>query len=77
LFNWYFIFLQVPYSICGATHTIASKEAISSIGNLLTAKESAIKFSPSINHLFLDGTNPEIRQQIWSSADIFISLADN
>lgn len=40
-------------------------------------QESAVKFSPSINHLFLDGRNPEIRQQIWSSADIFISLADN
>lgn len=40
-------------------------------------KESATLFSPSINHVFLDGRNPEIRQQIWSSADIFISLADN
>lgn len=40
-------------------------------------QESAVKFSPSINHLFLDGRNSEIRQQIWSSADIFISLADN
>jgi glycosyltransferase involved in cell wall biosynthesis len=43
----------------------------------LAFKQSAVQFSPSINHIFLDGRNPEIRQQIWSSADIFISLSDN
>lgn len=40
-------------------------------------KESATEFSPSINHIFLDGRNAEIRQQIWSAGDIFVSLADN
>ncbi|MCX8079195.1 MAG: glycosyltransferase family 4 protein [Geminocystis sp.] len=40
-------------------------------------KESAIQFAPSVNHIFLDGRNPGIRQQIWSAADIFISLSDN
>lgn len=40
-------------------------------------KESAQQFAPSVNHVFLDGRNPEIRQKIWSVADIFISLADN
>ncbi len=40
-------------------------------------QQSAAEFSPSINHVFLDGRNQEIRQKVWSSADIFISLADN
>ncbi|MCU0536429.1 MAG: glycosyltransferase family 4 protein [Hydrococcus sp. Prado102] len=40
-------------------------------------KESANLFSPTVNHLFVDGRRPEIRQGIWSAADIFISLADN
>ncbi|WP_017294012.1 glycosyltransferase family 4 protein [Geminocystis herdmanii] len=42
-----------------------------------TFKESAKQFAPSINHIFLNGKNQEIRQKIWSSADIFISLVDN
>jgi alpha-maltose-1-phosphate synthase len=40
-------------------------------------KEAAKLFSPTVNHLFVDGRRPEIRQGIWSAADIFISLADN
>lgn len=38
---------------------------------------SAKVFCPSANHIFLDGRNPEIRLNIWSAADIFISLSDN
>lgn len=40
-------------------------------------KESARLFCPSVNVLFVDGRQPDIRQNIWSAADIFISLADN
>jgi glycosyltransferase involved in cell wall biosynthesis len=40
-------------------------------------KESAKRFCPSVNTIFLDGRRPEIRTRIWSVADIFISLADN
>lgn len=40
-------------------------------------KKSAQTFSPSIRHIFLEGRDPLIRREIWSSADIFISLADN
>jgi glycosyltransferase involved in cell wall biosynthesis len=40
-------------------------------------KEAASAFSPSVNHIFVDGRQPEIRQGIWSAADVFISLADN
>ncbi|MGI0479277.1 glycosyltransferase family 4 protein [Geminocystis sp. CENA526] len=40
-------------------------------------QESCKLFAPSINHVFLNGKHPEIRQKIWSCADIFISLADN
>ena len=40
-------------------------------------KESARLFCPSVNVLFVDGRHPDIRQNIWSAADIFISLADN
>lgn len=43
----------------------------------LAFKETASVFSPSVNHLFVDGRKPEIRQGIWSAADVFISLADN
>ncbi len=32
---------------------------------------------PSVNLIFLDGRKPEIRSDIWSVGDIFISLADN
>lgn len=38
---------------------------------------SAKIFCPSANHLFVDGRKPDIRVNIWSVADIFISLSDN
>jgi glycosyltransferase involved in cell wall biosynthesis len=34
-------------------------------------------FCPSVNCIFVDGRKPEVRNGIWSAADIFISLADN
>ncbi|MEG4392704.1 glycosyltransferase family 4 protein [Microcoleus sp. BROC3] len=40
-------------------------------------KNSAQIFCPSVNAIFLDGRQPEIRINIWSAADIFISLSDN
>jgi len=40
-------------------------------------KNSAQVFCPSVNTIFLDGRKPEIRVNIWSAADIFISLSDN
>ncbi|WP_445241818.1 glycosyltransferase family 4 protein [Microcoleus vaginatus] len=40
-------------------------------------KNSAQIFCPSVNAIFLDGRQPEIRTNIWSAADIFISLSDN
>ena len=40
-------------------------------------KNSAQIFCPSVNTIFLDGRKPEIRVNIWSVADIFISLSDN
>ncbi|HEY9653382.1 MAG TPA: glycosyltransferase family 4 protein, partial [Coleofasciculaceae cyanobacterium] len=40
-------------------------------------KQSAAKLSPTVNHIFVDGRQPQIRQGIWSVADVFISLADN
>jgi starch synthase len=40
-------------------------------------KSAASVFSPSVNHIFVDGRKPEIRQGIWSAADVFLSLADN
>jgi alpha-maltose-1-phosphate synthase len=40
-------------------------------------KHSAQVFCPSVNTIFLDGRNPEIRVNIWSAADMFISLSDN
>ncbi|HBB33802.1 MAG TPA: glycosyl transferase [Cyanobacteria bacterium UBA8803] len=43
----------------------------------LSFKESAKIFCPSVNSIFLDGREPQIRSSIWSAADIFISLADN
>jgi glycosyltransferase involved in cell wall biosynthesis len=43
----------------------------------LAFKNTASVFSPTVNHIFVDGRHPQIRQDIWSVADIFISLADN
>ena len=43
----------------------------------LSFKDSAKVFCPSVNTIFVDGRQPEIRAAIWSLADIFISLVDN
>lgn len=43
----------------------------------LSFKQSTQIFCPSVNCIFVDGTKPEIRSGIWSTADIFISLVDN
>lgn len=43
----------------------------------LAFKNGAAVFSPTVNHIFVDGRQPQIRQGIWSVADVFISLADN
>ena len=40
-------------------------------------KQCAALLSPSVNPIFIDGRQSNIRQEIWSLADIFISLADN
>jgi len=40
-------------------------------------KSSAQAFCPTVNHIFVDGRKPEVRFNIWSAADIFISLSDN
>lgn len=44
-------------------------------------KNAAALFSPSVNHIVVDGRQPQVREGIWSGirsvADIFVSLADN
>ena len=40
-------------------------------------KQCAALLSPSVNPIFVDGRQSNIREGIWSVADIFISLADN
>jgi starch synthase len=40
-------------------------------------KDSAKKFCPSVQCIFLDGRRPEVRRQAWAAGDIFISLSDN
>ena len=37
----------------------------------------AKSFCPSVIAHFLDGRMPEVRQNIWQAADVFISLSDN
>ncbi|MEO1133481.1 MAG: glycosyltransferase family 4 protein [Cyanobacteria bacterium J06639_1] len=32
---------------------------------------------PSVNAIFLDGRQPEVRSDVWAASDIFISLSDN
>jgi glycosyltransferase involved in cell wall biosynthesis len=39
--------------------------------------DAARRFAPTIHHVFLDGRQPEVRNQIWHAADIFLSLSDN
>lgn len=43
----------------------------------LAFKESTSLFSPSVNHIFINGRKEINNQQILSVADIFISLSDN
>ena len=40
-------------------------------------QESAKSFCPTVNCIFVDGRQPDIRRDIWHTADIFISLVDN
>lgn len=40
-------------------------------------KAGAKTICPSVNCLFLDGREPEIREGVWSAADVFTSLSDN
>jgi hypothetical protein len=40
-------------------------------------RQGAKQLCPSVNAIFLDGRKPEVRTQIWSAADIFISMSDN
>lgn len=35
------------------------------------------QFCPSVNSIFLDGRSPLVRSDVWSAADIFVSLVDN
>lgn len=35
------------------------------------------QFCPGVDCVFLDGRLPEVRQQAWATADIFMSLSDN
>jgi len=39
--------------------------------------ESAVRYCPDVNVLFVDGRLPETRQRIWAAGDIFTSLVDN
>ncbi|MFM7512373.1 MAG: glycosyltransferase family 4 protein [Cyanobium sp.] len=38
---------------------------------------AAQRWAPSVQHLFVDGRQPELRQQIWHAPDVFCSLSDN
>ncbi|MCE3235525.1 MAG: glycosyltransferase [Vampirovibrio sp.] len=40
-------------------------------------KKAPPQFAPSVNHIFLDGRQPDVRQHIWAGADMFVSLSDN
>jgi glycosyltransferase involved in cell wall biosynthesis len=40
-------------------------------------REGARELCPSVQHAFVDGRQPAVRQQIWFAADVFISLSDN
>lgn len=40
-------------------------------------KQGAKELCPSVNAIFLDGRQMEIRKEIWSACDIFTSLSDN
>jgi glycosyltransferase involved in cell wall biosynthesis len=40
-------------------------------------RKGAAEHAPSITTHFLDGRKPEVRNEIWSAADIFVSMSDN
>ena len=40
-------------------------------------KEGAASLCPSVNAIFLDGREPDVRESVWSAADVFTSLSDN
>jgi alpha-maltose-1-phosphate synthase len=40
-------------------------------------RQDAKQLCPSVNAIFLDGRKPEVRTQIWSAADLFVSMSDN
>jgi len=39
--------------------------------------DGARRHCPSVEHVFLDGRKPEVRERIWAAADVFVSLVDN
>ncbi|MEO0801563.1 MAG: glycosyltransferase family 4 protein [Cyanobacteria bacterium J06642_2] len=40
-------------------------------------KRGAQLLCPSVNAIFLDGRQPDVRADVWAASDIFISLSDN
>ena len=40
-------------------------------------REGLRAFCPSVNGIFLDGREPDVRFRVWFAADIFTSLSDN
>lgn len=40
-------------------------------------RKGAAEHAPSVTTHFLDGRKPEVRNEIWSAADIFVSMSDN
>ena len=40
-------------------------------------REGVAAFCPSVNGIFLDGREPDVRFKVWFAADIFTSLSDN
>lgn len=40
-------------------------------------RQAPQQFCPSVNSIFVDGRQPDIRSNIWACADIFMSLVDN
>jgi glycosyltransferase involved in cell wall biosynthesis len=40
-------------------------------------KDMAASFCPAVNAIFVDGRSPDVRAEIWSCGDVFVSLSDN
>ncbi len=40
-------------------------------------RQAPQQFCPSVNSIFVDGRQPDIRSNIWACADLFMSLVDN